>query len=40
MATRNPIRASAPKTLDLYVGLVEVLADGAGRDDGARETIH
>ena len=41
-AFRDAVRSSALATLALYVGIVETLADDAGRDDdgGGGETMH
>ena len=39
-AFRDAVRSSVLATLALYAGIVETLADEAGRDGGGGETMH
>ena len=39
-AFRDAVRSSVLVTLALYAGIVETLADEAGRDGGGGETMH
>ena len=39
-AFRDAVRSSVLATLALYAGIVETLADEAGRDGGDGETMH